>query len=116
MQAIKNYEIAEMNKILPVECPCGFSRRSFIEESNNKVSLHVVNIKKDSKVHYHKNTTEVYYILDGNGYMELDGEKIPVNQGTAIMIKPYCRHRAVGPLMVLNVVVPAFDCNDEWFD
>ena len=26
------------------------------------------------------------------------------------------RHRAVGRMRVLNVVVPAFDPADEWFD
>ena len=32
------------------------------------------------------------------------------------MIKPGCRHRAVGDLTLINVPVPAFDSEDEWFD
>jgi hypothetical protein len=32
------------------------------------------------------------------------------------MIKPLCRHRAVGRLRVLNIPIPAFDETDEWFD
>jgi hypothetical protein len=32
------------------------------------------------------------------------------------MIKPGCRHRAVGDLRILNIPVPAFDPADEWFD
>ena len=116
MKTLKNYEVAEFDKITEVECPCGFSRRSFTEEPEKKVSLHIVNIKKDSKVHFHKKSTEVYYILEGDGYMELDEDKISVTPGTAVLIKPYCRHRAVGNLKILNVVTPAFNSADEWFD
>jgi hypothetical protein len=48
--------------------------------------------------------------------MELDGERHPVRPGDAILIKPFCRHRAVGRLRALIVPVPAFDPADEWFD
>jgi mannose-6-phosphate isomerase-like protein (cupin superfamily) len=60
--------------------------------------------------------TEVYYILEGTGEMELDGERHTVQAGDAILIKPGCRHRAIGRLRVLNVPIPAFDAADEWFD
>jgi hypothetical protein len=48
--------------------------------------------------------------------MELDGERHAVRPGDAILIKPGCRHRAIGKLKVLNVPIPAFDPADEWFD
>ncbi|QEG34759.1 hypothetical protein Pr1d_20430 [Bythopirellula goksoeyrii] len=48
--------------------------------------------------------------------MELDGQRHPVKPGDAILIQPGCRHRAIGRLKVLNVPVPAFDPEDEWFD
>jgi hypothetical protein len=35
---------------------------------------------------------------------------------TSIFIKPGCRHRAVGKMRILNVVIPPFDAEDEWFD
>ncbi len=60
--------------------------------------------------------TEIYLILEGDGHVELDGERFPVRPMTAIMIKPGCRHRAVGKLRVVNIPVPAFDPADEWFD
>ena len=78
--------------------------------------MHVVDISHDAKTHYHRHTTELYYILDGVGEMELDGERHSVRPGDAILIKPGCRHRAIGQLKVLNVPVPAFDPDDEWFD
>jgi hypothetical protein len=46
--------------------------------------------------------------------MELDGERIAVKPMTAIFIKPFCRHRAVGRMKIVNVPVPAFDPADEY--
>jgi mannose-6-phosphate isomerase-like protein (cupin superfamily) len=75
-----------------------------------------VEISQDSRTHYHKRLTEIYYVLEGEGVMELDGELHSVRPGDAVLIKPGCRHRAIGKLRVLNVPIPAFDPADEWFD
>jgi len=32
------------------------------------------------------------------------------------MIHPGCRHRAIGHLKLINVPIPAFDPDDEYFD
>lgn len=110
-----NYQIASFDNIEAVWCPCGWTRRAFAEPGN-VASMHVVDIEEDSRAHYHKKLTEIYLVLDGHGFMELDGERVPVGPMTAILIKPGCRHRAVGRLRILNVPVPAFDPDDEWFD
>ena len=78
--------------------------------------MHVVDIQQDAKVHYHKKLTEIYFILEGEGEMELDGDRIPIKPFTAIFIKSGCRHRAVGKMKIVNVSIPAFDPEDEWFD
>jgi mannose-6-phosphate isomerase-like protein (cupin superfamily) len=76
----------------------------------------MVDIHTDARTHYHKKLTEIYLILEGEGYMELDGEMIPVKPLTSIFIKPLCRHRAVGKMKIVNIPIPAFDPDDEWFD
>ena len=80
------------------------------------MTLHKVDISQDSRVHYHKKLTELYLILEGEGHMELDGEKIPVKPMTTVLIQPGCRHRAVGDLKIIVVAMPPFDPEDEWFD
>ncbi len=110
------FHIARLNEIEPVPCPCGQARRAFLDDPEKTASLHQVTIKADSQTHYHKRQTEIYYILDGTGLIELDGRHYPVSSGDSIMIKPCCRHRAIGELTLLNIVVPAFDPEDEWFD
>ena len=111
-----NYMITQLNEIPPTRCPCGFARRAFGLPENSVATLHLVDIEKDSQTHYHKRTTEIYLILEGEGSIELDGEVFPVRPMTAIFIKPECRHRAIGKLKILNIPVPAFDAEDEWFD
>jgi len=113
---MENYMIARFDEIDAVECPCGFSRRAFVDSDNSTATMHVVDIQQDAKVHYHKKLTEIYFILEGDGEMELDGERIPVKPFTAIFIKPGCRHRAAGKMKILNVSIPPFDPEDEWFD
>jgi mannose-6-phosphate isomerase-like protein (cupin superfamily) len=76
----------------------------------------VVAIAEDARAHYHKTLTEIYLVLEGGGYMELDGQRVPVKPMTAILIKPGCRHRAVGRIKTVVVAMPAFDPQDEWFD
>ncbi|MBE0542881.1 MAG: cupin domain-containing protein [Verrucomicrobia bacterium] len=111
-----NYMIADLAAIPPVACPCGFAKRAFAVPDNTTATLHVVEIQADSRTHYHKRMTEIYFVLEGEGQMELDGELFPLKPMTAVFIKPGCRHRAIGKLKIINVPIPAFDESDEWFD
>ena len=112
----KNYAIAQLDEVDGVPCPCGTSRRAFGEVKDAVASMHLVEISQDSQTHYHKGMTEIYLVLDGEGEIELDGERFPVKPLTAIYLKPGCRHRAIGNLRIINVPVPPFDPKDEWFD
>lgn len=112
----RKYSVVNLDDVTPVPCPCGMSRRAFTDDPDKIASLHVVDISIDAKTHYHKKLTEIYYILEGAGQMELDGELVDVGPGSTVLIKPGCRHRAIGKMRILNVPVPAFDPDDEWFD
>ena len=110
-----NFQIAHLDDLPPTRCPCGFARRAFAEPGN-AASMHVVDIESDSRAQYHKRMTEIYFVLEGEGQMELDGKLYPVKPMSAIYIRPGCRHRAIGKLKIINIPVPAFDESDEWFD
>jgi mannose-6-phosphate isomerase-like protein (cupin superfamily) len=62
-------------------------------------------------------SSEVYYILSGNGRMEIDGEQRDVSAGDAVYIAPDARQRilSVGPSMLefLCIVDPAWRPQDE---
>jgi len=113
---MNNYLLAQLDEIDPVNCPCGLARRAFAVPENGAATLHLVDIREDAQVHYHKRMTEIYLVLEGEGHIELDGKRVPVKPMSAVLIKPGCRHRALGKLKLINIPIPAFDENDEWFD
>ncbi len=110
--------VADLAALAPVRCPCGWARRAFGDLPDAPASMHLVDIDVDARTHYHREHTEIYYILEcePGSAVELDGRRESVGPGHAVLIRPGVRHRAVGKMRILNVVVPPFDPGDEWFD
>lgn len=108
-------EVIDLTTAAATPCPCGVARRAFAE-AGGAASVHLVDISAEARPHYHRRMTEFYVVLEGVGHVELDGAMVPVRPLTAVKIPPGCRHRALGPLRILNIPVPAFDPADEWFD
>lgn len=110
------YQVAQLDQLDPTRCPCGWAKRAFADLPGAVASVHVVEILEDAQPHYHKKMTEIYLILEGKGFLELDGERIPVRPMSAIYIAPGCVHRAVavGKMKLINIPVPAFDPSDEY--
>ena len=113
---MSNFVIEQLDELESNQCPCGNSQRAFVTPDNPVASIHLVNISKTSRTHYHKKLTEIYLVLEGTGHIELDGELYPVKPLTSILIKPGCRHRAIGNLRIVNIPIPTFDPKDEHFD
>ena len=111
---MKRVRVSQLDQMPPVPCPCGQARRSFASTDNQTATVHLVDISKDSRPHYHQKTTEIYVVLEGEGHLEADGERIPLQPLTAVMILPGCVHRAVGKLRILNIPMPPFSENDEF--
>jgi mannose-6-phosphate isomerase-like protein (cupin superfamily) len=110
----RGYEIAYMNDVTAVECLCGTTRRAFLSPDNRVASIHRLDLRVDAQAHYHKRMTEIYYILEGEGAVELNGENVPVRPGTTLMIKPGTMHRGKGRMRLLVICVPPFDEKDEF--
>lgn len=113
-----NYQIVRFAELPSIPCPCGEARRAFTETTAFPGTLHITEISVDAKRHYHKRLTETYYILEceSGAQIELDGTLLPLEPGMAVLIPPLTRHRAIGKMRVLNIVLPKFDPSDEWFD
>lgn len=65
--------------------------------------------------HYHKKTTEIYYVLEGQGTVILDDKEEQVQKGTIIQIPPGVIHGAVGKMKVLVVGIPDIDDSDIYY-
>lgn len=98
--------------IAPVACPCGESRRIITRQQSPQVGLHVTHITCGD-LHFHERTVEIYYILSGEGVIELDGVEHALTPGTAVHIPPGVKHRGWGDFETIVVTCPAFDPEDE---
>lgn len=67
--------------------------------------------------HFHKLSEEFYYILEGAGVMEIDGETNRVMAGDAILIPPGAWHQitAVETLRFLCCCAPPYSHEDTYF-
>ena len=76
--------------------------------------VHVVDID-GAREHYHKHGTEVYYVLEGEGHIRLDGVDHPIRKGSTVQIPPGVVHGAKGRMRVLVVGVPDIAEDDLFF-
>jgi mannose-6-phosphate isomerase-like protein (cupin superfamily) len=69
--------------------------------------------------HYHAESEEIYYVVEGSGEIELDGERRRVGVGDAVLIPPGARHQIradSGGLCFLCCCAPAYRHEDTFFD
>lgn len=114
----RNYTLIDFSTLPGVPCPCGVARRALADVEDFPGTIHRTEISANAQRHYHKTLTETYYFLEcePDARMELDDEIIPVRPDMCVVIRPGVRHRAIGRMTVLIVVLPKFDPADEWFD
>ena len=67
--------------------------------------------------HYHAQTEEIYFLLEGTGEIELDGERRRVEPGDAVLIPPGTWHQitAVDALRFLCCCAPPYAHEDTFF-
>ena len=75
---------------------------------------HAVDID-GAKLHYHKRSTELYYVLDGSGTVSLDGAEHSVFKGSLVHIPAGVVHGARGRMRVLVVGIPDI-ADDDYFE
>jgi mannose-6-phosphate isomerase-like protein (cupin superfamily) len=70
--------------------------------------------------HYHAQTEEIYFLVEGSGEMEVEGERRRVGPGDAILIPPGAWHeiRADGDaeLRFLCCCAPPYSDGDTFFE
>ncbi|MDB4668286.1 cupin domain-containing protein, partial [Akkermansiaceae bacterium] len=72
----------------------------------------------ETERHYHKVSEELYYLLEGKGLMEIDGEERKVGPGDAILIPAGTWHqiKATEPLKFLCCCAPPYQHDDTYFE
>ena len=84
------------------------------QDQNVAAWAHAVDID-GARAHYHKRSTELYYVLEGEGTVTLDGVEHPVHRGSIVHIPPGVVHSAKGRVRVLVVGIPDIADDDLFF-
>src|SRR5438552_15902799 len=85
---------------------CGQIRPLLEEKDGAAAEVHHLEIT-DAKLHYHQRTDEIYYIISGQGAMQLDHATIALSEGVVVYVPRGVKHRAWGKLQVLVVCIPS---------
>ncbi len=100
----------------------GSTIRSILDRTNAPVQNQslaeaTVPVGKPTERHYHKLSEEFYFILEGQGTMEIDGDTREVSPGDAILIPPGAWHQitASQPLRFLCCCAPPYSHEDVFF-
>jgi quercetin dioxygenase-like cupin family protein len=96
---------------------CGWRDRLISREDRDQpvaAWVHTVDID-GSREHFHKRTTELYYVLEGQGSVRLNGVETPVRKGSLLHIPPGIVHGAKGRMRILVVGIPDIDDADVFF-
>jgi mannose-6-phosphate isomerase-like protein (cupin superfamily) len=101
----------------------GSQIRSILDSTNAPVKNHsfaeaTVPTDGATERHYHRLAEEIYFILEGNGTMEVDGEFCPVGPGDAILLPPGAWHqiRAEKELRFIVTCSPPYSHEDTYFE
>jgi mannose-6-phosphate isomerase-like protein (cupin superfamily) len=111
-----------LSKQTPFTTKDGSTIRSLLDRTNAPVENQSlaeasVPVGQPTERHYHKLSEEFYFILEGEGTMEIDGESRPVAAGDAILIPKNAWHQitAVKPLRFLCCCAPPYSHEDVYF-
>jgi mannose-6-phosphate isomerase-like protein (cupin superfamily) len=115
--------ITHLSQQPPFVTKDGSTIRSILDRANAPVanqSLAEATVPQgcSTQRHYHKLSEEFYFILEGDGVMEIDGETRMVTSGDAILIPPHSWHQitASGTLRFLCCCAPAYAHEDTYFE
>ena len=94
---------------------CGWRDRLISREDTEVAAwAHAVDID-GARPHFHKRSTELYYVLEGEGHVTLDGVDQAVRKGSLVHIPPGVVHGAKGRMRVLVVGIPDIADDDLFF-
>jgi mannose-6-phosphate isomerase-like protein (cupin superfamily) len=107
----------------PFRTKDGSEIRSILDRTNAPVEKQslaeaVVQAGSSTQRHYHLLSEEFYFIIEGRGQMEIDGEAREVGPGDAILIPPRAWHTitASEPLRFLCCCAPPYAHEDTYFE
>jgi mannose-6-phosphate isomerase-like protein (cupin superfamily) len=115
--------VNQLSQQKPFTTADGSTIRSILDATNAPVqnqSLAEASLPEGGKTqrHYHKLSEEIYFILEGQGEMEVDGEQRNVGPGDAILIGSGAWHQVTArtDIRFLCCCSPVYAHEDTYFE
>ena len=116
-------EIRQLSDQPPFVTKDGSTIRSILDRANAPVEKQslaeaTVSAGNATERHYHKVSEEFYFLLEGEGTMEVDGENREVRPGDAVLIPAGTWHQitATKDLRFLCCCAPPYSHEDTYFE
>lgn len=112
------------NDVRPFVGDDGAILRELASPSNSSLTRHsLAEIRHPpgtaSQEHYHTEAEEVYFVVDGQGGIRVDGETRGIGPGDVVVVVPGQRHKVwqegEGDLVLLVTCVPAYSVDEVVF-
>ena len=115
--------VNQLSEQKPFTTADGSTIRSILDATNAPVqnqSLAEAGLAEggETQRHYHKLSEEIYFILEGQGVMEIDGETREIGPDDAILIPPGAWHqlKAQTGMRFLCCCAPVYAHTDTYFE
>ena len=115
-------KIRSLERAEPFTTADGSTIRELVESAaagNQSLAEASLGPGRATERHYHGESEEIYYLVDGAGELEVDGERAHVGAGDAILIPPGAWHQIradeSGPLRFLCCCAPPYPHEDTYF-
>jgi mannose-6-phosphate isomerase-like protein (cupin superfamily) len=115
--------VQALDQQVPFTTRDGSTIRSILDRANAPVerqSLAEATLPANAATqrHYHRLSEEFYFVLEGSGEMELDGETRLVHPGDAVLIPAGSWHTiiALSPLRMLCCCAPPYSHEDTYLE
>lgn len=115
----KRHVHKELARILPIDSQEGKIFELSTKEDSESINMAIAEIQQDIR-HHHSNATELYFVIEGKGTMEIDHDTIELYPGSFVMLKPGAVHKATKKsgekLKIVVASSPAWNPKDHISD
>ncbi len=113
-------EIRSVETVEPFVTKDGSTIRELHHTEVQSLAEATLEVEQATERHYHRVAEEIYFVLKGQGRMEIDGETSYVRPGDSVLIPPGAWHQlennGTSELRILCCCSPPYSHDDTFFE
>jgi mannose-6-phosphate isomerase-like protein (cupin superfamily) len=113
-------DVKSVESVEPFVTKDGSTIRELHHTEVQSLAEATLEVEQATERHYHRVTEEIYFVLKGQGRMEVDGEVTFVRPGDAVLIPAGAWHQlennGTSELRILCCCAPPYSHDDTFFE